>query len=402
MQPYIALAVGLRQAGFRAVVAAPRAFAQLVQAYDLPYAPLAGNPSELLARAGAEPALTYQGSLVHSLAASFEFWRAAQPVYAAMLTSAWQACQGSSAVLTGLPTTWGAMIAEALHVSCVRTYLQPLTPTRAFPSPLFPASQLRLPGLNRTSYWLVAQSMWLPWRAVMNRWRVGELKLKALGYRWSPPQDGQVLYGCSPQVCLRPPDWPVGAVMTGYWVLPPAPGWKPPDDLQRFLHDSGTPVVYLGFGSPGARPGRLGISLAGELAGRTGLRVVTALHGQTEGSRAVCRAADVPHEWLFPQLAGVIHHGGAGTTAAGLRAGVPNLICPSFGDQFYWGERVRSLGAGPVPLPQRKLDAHSLSAAVEMLLSEPPFREKAAALGAVLRAEDGVALAVESIQKMLT
>jgi UDP:flavonoid glycosyltransferase YjiC (YdhE family) len=109
----------------------------------------------------------------------------------------------------------------------------------------------------------------------------------------------------------------------------------------------------------------------------------------------VLAVRDVPHSWLFPRVAAVVHHGGAGTTAAGLRAGVPTIVCPFFGDQPYWGERVAALGAGPSPLPFRALTVPDLAARLRRATSDPSIRERAAVLGTRLRAEDGIARALD-------
>jgi sterol 3beta-glucosyltransferase len=105
-----------------------------------------------------------------------------------------------------------------------------------------------------------------------------------------------------------------------------------------------------------------------------------------------------PHEWLFARMAAVIHHGGAGTTAAGLRAGVPSIIVPHFSDQPFWGERVRALGVGPRPIPRRLLSAKRLAAAIRKAVFDESMRVRAARLGEELRTEDGVARAVGIIQ----
>lgn len=107
----------------------------------------------------------------------------------------------------------------------------------------------------------------------------------------------------------------------------------------------------------------------------------------------------VPHDWLFPQVAAVVHHGGAGTTAAGLRAGVPSIVIPFMGDQPCWGERVSQLGVGPKPIPRRRLSVEGLAAAIRTATIDPEIRARAAGLGAQIRAEDGVARAVEAVQR---
>ena len=118
----------------------------------------------------------------------------------------------------------------------------------------------------------------------------------------------------------------------------------------------------------------------------------------TELPASVYLLDEAPHDWLFPRMAAVVHHGGAGTTAAGLRAGVPTVICPFFGDQPFWGRRVAALGVGTQPLPQRRLTAEGLSVAIQTAVDDPALRECAASLGMARRAEDGVGRAVERIE----
>jgi len=104
-----------------------------------------------------------------------------------------------------------------------------------------------------------------------------------------------------------------------------------------------------------------------------------------------------PHDWLFPQVAAVVHHGGAGTTAAGLRAGKPTVICPFIADQPFWGKVVYARGVGPQPIPQKKLTVEGLAVAIATAVNDVPMQQCAAKLGAQIRAEDGIACAVNLI-----
>jgi UDP:flavonoid glycosyltransferase YjiC (YdhE family) len=103
----------------------------------------------------------------------------------------------------------------------------------------------------------------------------------------------------------------------------------------------------------------------------------------------------VPFDWLFPRVAAAVHHGGAGTTAASLRAGVPTVVIPFFLDQFFWGKRVFELGAGPRPVLRKHLEVDGLAAA---LRAAPAMKERAAAIGERIRTENGVACAVDKFQ----
>ena len=180
--------------------------------------------------------------------------------------------------------------------------------------------------------------------------------------------------------------------------------WKPPDELAEFL-DCGDAPVYVGFGSMGFAKD----------AGRRREAIITALaRAEVRGVLATgwggipAGAADpnvitvdnVPHDWLFPQVAAVVHHGGAGTTAAGLRAGRPTLICPFVGDQPFWGHQIDQLGAGPKPLPQHRLNADRLTQRIRALVATHGYADRAAGIAQRLRSEDGVSRAVEVLESI--
>jgi UDP:flavonoid glycosyltransferase YjiC (YdhE family) len=114
----------------------------------------------------------------------------------------------------------------------------------------------------------------------------------------------------------------------------------------------------------------------------------------------VFRLESAPFSWLFPRMAAVVHHGGAGTTAAGLRAGVPSIMTPVFADQPFWGRRVAQLGVGPPPIPLRKLTVDLLAQAIETALSDTAMRQRAAELGAKIQAEDGIGNAISILEKI--
>jgi sterol 3beta-glucosyltransferase len=205
-------------------------------------------------------------------------------------------------------------------------------------------------------------------------------------------------------VISPPPDWPETAHVTGYFWLDTADGWQPPLALQAFL-DAGAPPVYVGFGSmTGQDPEKLG-TLVLDALHQCGQRGVLAtgwggLHtGQLPPDVFVLDSA--PHAWLFPRMAAVVHHGGAGTTAEGLRAGVPSVIVPFIVDQPFWGARVRALGAGPAPVPLKKVTPARLTQAIHSAVTDAGMRQRAQQLGAVLRAEDGLGCAVQHVRQHL-
>ena len=199
-----------------------------------------------------------------------------------------------------------------------------------------------------------------------------------------------------------PRDWDDSVHVTGYWFLDPPAGWEPPVDLVRFLH-AGPPPVYVGFGSMVNRKPEEAADLALQALARTGQRgVLSSGWGGLKKEalpETVFMTGSVPHGWLFPQMAAVVHHGGVGTTAEGLRAGVPSVLTPFFGDQPFWGRRVLDLGVGPRAIPRRQLTADRLAEAIRCAVSDTAMRERAALLGERIRAEDGIARAAEVIEQ---
>jgi UDP:flavonoid glycosyltransferase YjiC (YdhE family) len=201
----------------------------------------------------------------------------------------------------------------------------------------------------------------------------------------------------------KPADWGEAIHVTGYWFLPPATDWSPPPALVDFLH-AGPPPVYIGFGRMVSRQPEETADLVIQAVTQSGQRAILLTGwGGLQKERLpenICLIDSAPHDWLFSQVAAVVHHGGAGTTAAGIRAGVPSLIIPFFGDQFFWGTRVAALGIGPAPIPRKQLTVDRLAAALQTMTTNQPMQQRAAQLGAQVQAEDGVAQAVAIIAAM--
>lgn len=398
VQPYLALGIGLRDAGFDVRIATHENFATLVATTGLTFARLDDNPSDLFARPGGEDALRFDWRHpIRNLRASLEYWRAARPVLARLLASGWRAAQGSDALVIGLPTLWGEHIAEALQIPHLRALLQPITPTRDFPSPLLPFNFSLGAMYNRLTYRIVEQAMWLAWRGAINHWRRATLRLESAPI-FHRASHAPTLYGFSAHVIPQPRDW-LSEQITGYWFFP-TPRWTPDPALEKFLNTA-APPVYIGFGSIGVREPLKTLTIIQQTLARTGWRAIISTTHNFANARLpenIFPVTDVPHDWLFPKMAAVVHHGGAGTTGAGLRAGVPTIIMPLAVDQFFWGRRIAELGVGTQPIPQNKLSADSLSAALAQATSDETIRTRAKLLAQKISTEDGVARAVALIR----
>jgi sterol 3beta-glucosyltransferase len=208
------------------------------------------------------------------------------------------------------------------------------------------------------------------------------------------------LYGFSSTVVPRPADWGSELALTGYWFLDRTRDWKPPRELEQFLA-AGPKPICVGFGSmPSVDPEQTTelFTRALALAGRRGI-LLTGWGGLARARlpETVLALDAAPHDWLFPRVAAVVHHGGAGTTAAALRAGVPALVVPFIADQRFWGQRLTALGAGLGPLPRRQLQPEPLASALRALVENPAYGARAAKISEQLSREDGVARAVAAL-----
>jgi UDP:flavonoid glycosyltransferase YjiC (YdhE family) len=261
--------------------------------------------------------------------------------------------------------------------------------------------------LNRLTHQAMQLASWEMFRADINQWRRQQSLIPHphFGYyRWQQRHTPLTLCGFSPSILPRPSDWPSSHHVTGYWFLDEPPSWQPPADLVRFL-ESGPPPIYLGFGSMSIEnPERLTqVCLeALRISGQRGVLSAgwSGLHHQTP-SDDMYPVGSIPHSWLFPRVAVCVHHGGMGTTAAALRAGVPQIIAPVVSDQPYWAERMAQLGVGERCANPTQLTSEVLATAITRAVTDPERRQRAVDLGAQVSAEDGVGQAVQLINQVL-
>lgn len=403
--PYIALGKGLLEAGYDVRIAAPRGFANLFnnqggETPPLQFSPFDGNPTDLMIEQGDFTPFTLGTNPIRSIQATREFLRKARPLYRHMLHTAAKACRGSDLLIHGLPTIWGAHIAEGLGIPAVRANLQPLAPTREFPSALLPF-RFSLGIGNWFSHWAVTQATWLSWRSEINHARHTDFGLAPA--HWLDPSlradshQPLTLNGFSEQVVPRPKDWNQKQVITGYWrnfgvtEIPEQQAVR----LQNFIDTSRNPIA-IGFGSPGTR-GYL--PMLEEALNLVDAQVVLTIPAKWHGvvkSKNILPVEYVPHDWLYPRVRVAIHHGGAGTTSASLHAGIPTITLPLAIDQFFWGERIQKLGVG-LSIPQRKLNAQNLAQAITEALNNKDMNAKAKAISEVLGKEDGIQTAIKHL-----
>lgn len=401
VRPCVALGRGLVGAGHEVRIATHAEYEPFVREWGLDFAAVEGNPQAV-----------FQGEIGRRLAASsrpgLAFLRYGKrllrPLVRTFLEDCWRASREAEAIVYTRTAFAGWQIAEKLRAPCAAVHYRPHT-VGPFLQRVFPSGPLGLGrALNHFNFHFGQQVAWQFVRPMVNRWRRETLDLPPLpftgGARRVYRRQVPFLFAYSPAVIPKPPSWPAWYDVTGYWFLDRPEGWQPPPELLAFLAD-GPPPIYLGFGSMTFEDPAATTELALEALRRTGRRGIIqagwAGLGRSDLPDDVFLIDDVPHDWLFPRVAAVVHHGGAGTTGSGLRAGVPSIIVPVFFDQPFWARRVAALGVGPPPVPQRALSADWLSASIRAA-ERDDVRDRAAALGERIRAEDGVARALRTLQ----
>ncbi|AEB11898.1 glycosyltransferase [Marinithermus hydrothermalis] len=405
VEPYVALGAGLVARGHEVRMLAPQGFAELIAPFGLEYLPLGENPRALLEALEVRRAFAAGANPYRFVRELLEVYRAFLPGFLRALEPGLEGADRVVFSTLGFPAYhW----AEARGVPAVAAFLQPQTPTAAFPAPFGPSPPfLARCGLyNRFSYVAMEQFAWFLVASQTNRWRRA-LGLAPLSWRGPYPRLRRgavpVLYGFSTAVVPRPRDWPDWVRVTGYWRLPLDEGWRPPGELQAFLED-GPPPVYVGFGSMRPPDVRRFTEIVLEALQLAGVRAVLVRGwGGLDPERvpdSVYVLDAVPHAWLFPRVAAVVHHGGAGTTAAGLYAGRPTVTVPFIADQFFWGERVAALGAGPRPVPAKRLAPNALARAIRAAVERFAYRRNAEFLARRLCREDGVMEAVRGVEDL--
>lgn len=402
VQPYIALSKRLRQTGHVVRVVTHENYKALTEAHGLEFWPVQGDV-QAVAESEAMRAALEKGNFVGITIQTAKQARLAATQWAA---DGLAACRDADLIITGIGGLFlGLALAEKLDLPFLPAYLLPFTPTSAFPSVLAPAELPTIGALNRLSHHLVRQTMWQGSRSADRSIRQDVLHLPAAPF-FGPfaserMKRAPVLYGFSRTIVPKPADWSPTTHVTGYWFLDTEKGWTPPGALEAFLRNGPAPI-YVGFGSMTNRRPQETTDLILQALAASGQRAVLlsgwdGLHG-VDLPPSVFMVDAIPHEWLFERVSAVIHHGGAGTTAAGLRAGVPSILIPFFGDQPFWGERVRALGIGPAAIPRRKLTPMALAGAIEQAVSDETMRQRAAEFGARIREEDGVGRAAEIVE----
>lgn len=404
VQPFLALGVGLQQAGYQVRLATHANFETMIRDRGLEFAVIDGNPQEFIQSEAGQAMMKTRNPIEFNR----RFRAVLDPIMDSAQIDSWNACRGTDAIVVGGIAFWGLDIAERLNVLCCFAVLQPVSPTGAFPPATAPPATERFGGLyNRLAHSIVNGLLWQLFRPAIEQFRQSVLHLPPAKTPLLPRMRQRkipLLNAVSPSVVPVPSDWTDLDYMTGYWFLNRPADFQPPADLVKFLA-SGAPPVYIGFGSMGGeeadRPTQIALA-ALEKTGQRGI-LLTGWSGSDALplSDTVFKIDSIPHDWLFPQMACIVHHGGAGTSAATFRSGVPGIVIPFLADQPFWGYRASKLGVSPGAIDRKNLTVETLAAAISEAVNNMEMRDRAVQLGKQIQLEKGVDRAVEIIQKAI-
>jgi sterol 3beta-glucosyltransferase len=404
VEPIIVLGKELAERGYSITIASHQTFEKVIKSYGLNYYFLPGDIKELLASEYGQEFISSK-----NLASAYSLIKMFKSVFKDLLQGSWNACKDADAIIySSLSWSIAECISEKLGIPKIGVFLQPVNLTEEFSSLLIHNRKNYSKIFNKISWKISDLIFWLPFKHILNDFRSNVLQIppiqKSLFYFESTIKKGLIIYAISPSVLKRPKDWKGNIHMTGNLFLEKKSSFIPSQEILNFISKGASPI-YIGFGS--ALKKNIDqifkvFSEALEQNNQRGLFVLgwSSTKAKLNGQHLLLEHA-VPHDWLFPFMKFVIHHGGAGTTAAGLKAGKPTIIMPHDLDQFFWGDLVYSLGLGPKPLNQLNLTVNTVSDKIREVLTNANYERNALELSRKIEQEQGDKKVGDIIDKFL-
>ncbi|KAL2443709.1 Sterol 3-beta-glucosyltransferase UGT80B1 [Exophiala dermatitidis] len=437
VQPFVALGQVLKNKyNHRVRIATHPTFKQFVNENGLEFFSIGGDPAELMAFMVKNPGLMPGWDSLRN----GDVGKRRRAIYE-MITGCWRSCieagdgtgvqvtddnmdtrsfdSGISlngdltqnpfiadAIIANPPSFAHVHIAEKLGIPLHLMFTMPWSPTQAFPHPLanIISSNTDPNMANFVTYALVDMLTWQGLGDIINRFRERTLGLEPVSIMWAPGMTSRLripwTYCWSPALIPKPADWGDHIDISGFFFLNLSTSYTPPQELADFL-EAGPPPVYIGFGSIVVDDPNAMTRMIFKAVEQTGQRAIISKGWGGLGADelgipdGVFMLGNCPHDWLFNRVSCVVHHGGAGTTAAGILAGRPTVVVPFFGDQPFWGSMLARAGAGPPPIAYKNLTSDKLADSIKEAL-KPESLERARELSAKIRSEDGTSVGAES------
>jgi sterol 3beta-glucosyltransferase len=401
-QPFMALGLELKKKGYRVRIAASEAYQDFIESYGFEYAMLRGDVSKIIESGAADDAINADNPLKFFSSLKNEKMMG---MMVNIQKDLHKACKGAGAIVYHPGAAIGYFAAKEMNIPSILASPFPMTPTKDYPALIFYDRPRFGKIYNKLTHHIFEWGFWKVVSGPLKKYWVQQYGEEPNDFSCPYPKQrtaaNPTIISSSPTVFSVSKDWPEHVHSYGNWFMDSDHSYQPEEKLERFLK-AGEPPVYIGFGSVGDKKnaGETAalVIKALKLAGKRGI-INTGGSGmnQTEEiAEDILFVKDIPHEWLFPKMSAVVHHGGAGTTAEGLRAGVPSIIVPYGNDQFAWGRKIHELGAGAKAIPRKELTAEKLSAAISYTQVNE-IQSKAQEIGKQIRAEKGAEKAAQVI-----
>lgn len=399
VQPFVALCLALRKFGLKAKLISYSQFEDLAKEYDVPFSSIRHSYEEKLVeilRSHTNP-LTIPQEIQKNIGSTID----------KVLMECWFKCQGSDAIVSAGTAFWGYDIAEKLRIPSIAVGLLPLRPTKEFPACAGPQVNINS-TFNKLSALFVGRTFWNGFKESINRWREETLGLSAwreVPFESSKWENQLELLAYSSTLVPQPSDWKDNVYTTGFWFLEQPEGFSPQPDLVEFLSQEAKPI-YVGFGSMKSEK-----SIRRKLANvflnavkATGQKYIFSgdLAAEITPKENIFCIDSIPHDWLLPQVSLAIHHGGAGTTGASLKAACPSLVMPFFSDQYFWANRLVKAGASPKVLRKEKISEQEVINMLQQMKSIKQYHLATKKLSSLLNQEGGVDYAASLISKYIS
>ncbi|WP_456279697.1 glycosyltransferase [Bacillus sp. K7] len=402
VQPFIALGKELSRRGHHVQICTEGSFKDLAEKNRLSFSAIRADYADLTQSEEGKNMLKGNPLSIVSQMKTVIY-----PMMEQMLDDIWAASIDAEAIIYHPKVFGGYDLAEALPIPAFIAHPVPvIAPTRQFTNPVLPFA-MRSGTLNRASF-QINRLMTAAFFSLINKWRHETLGLpdKRSVFQDDSVLNGKhipILYGCSPSIIPFDQQWKGRVSMQGFWFLA-EDDWTPPPELSRFL-EPGPPPFTVSFSSmPLRNPDHI-VNMLQLAFKETGQRAIllTGWSGikQMTASTHIFTSNSIPHSWIFPRSRAVIHHGGAGTTAAALKAGKPMVICPFSGDQPFWARKMRDIGAAAAPLKEKEMSVEAFISRINELVSNHTYSQRASEAAALIEKEDGIRLTVDFIEEKL-
>lgn len=400
-QPYIALAQQLKKLGKDVRITGSKSFEGFIRSYGIDVYPIEADIQSLKV----DPKLLKDaGSADNPLKMLLAFNKMKEyGIY--MVNDYYSACEGSELIIYHPGCTIGYFAAQKFGIPSVLASPFPMHKTKEYLSVVMYGKTKSNEITKKISYSMIQGMLWMASKgSVKGFWK------KHFGtapdnfrcpFELHTDKKHPAIISCSNYVFKRPNDWNENIHQMGYWFVEEPCEYTPSDELAAFLNEGEKPI-YIGFGSMTSLEKHEGLAdLAAKAIIKTGKRGIICGMGKPANlPENIIAIGSIPHSWLFDRVCAVCHHGGAGTTAAGFKSGVPSIIVPFSNDQFAWAHRAYDLGVGAKPIPKKDLSADKLADAIKFALTDK-IVANAQALGKKIATENGAAECAKIIAKCL-